>query len=502
MTTAVHRIHFKAISQLNIHPLLIQTSNIHHPPTQSIAAAPLNLNHPILSKLESCPNLSQFNQIHAQITTSGLFNNVFAASRLLKCCTDTLNPPNLPLGQLIFSQIQNPDVFSYNLVIKAFSLSCHPLKSLSLYQELLNRGLSPNEYTFCFLLDCCSRGIALWEGRQVHAHLKKHGLDTKLHSGTSLLHMHGDCGALTDALRSFEEIPVRSDVSWGAVIDACVNHGEVGNGLRLFKEMRSLDLEPNNATLVSVLSACAELGDVTVGRAVHAYVAVRGSVLNITLGTSLVDMYAKSGAIDMAMAVFSAMHVRTVASWNCLIHGMAINGQGDKAITLLEMMQHDDDINPNGTTFLSVLHACSHSGLVEDGIKLFAEMSKFYKIVPTIEHYGCMVDLYGRAGRISEAMDLISSMPMRPDIGIWGALAVACKAHGCRDLGELMAAKIIKMAPYDICGYLFLSDTYANESRWVDVIGLRKMMREMDIRKAAGYSSVANSFQQESTLLL
>lgn len=168
--------------------------------------------------------------------------------------------------------------------------------------------------------------MALWDGRQLHAHLNKHGLATATFSATSLIHLYGDCGALRDALQVFEQMRLRSNVSWGAMVDACIEHGKVFDGFKLFREMRSLGVEPSNATLVSSLSACAERGDLVGGRAVHGHIVVSGLELNVALGTSLADMYSKNGAIEVAMEVFSAMSLRIVASRNCLIHGMAING--------------------------------------------------------------------------------------------------------------------------------------------------------------------------------
>ncbi|XP_008793422.1 pentatricopeptide repeat-containing protein At1g09190-like [Phoenix dactylifera] len=498
---------YKPLSQASIYHSLIHTTPLlqnlsiptedHFPAPPEVAAAPppppLTLSHPVLSKLEACPNLHQFSQIHAHAITSGLFHNVFAASRLLRFCTASLSPPDLHLTNLLFSQIQHPDVFCYNLVIKALSFTSYPLNSLSLYRQLLLQGLCPNEYTFCFLLDSCSHGMALWEGRQLHVHLNKHGLAAATFSATSLVHMYGDCGALPDALRAFEQMQLRSNASWGAMVDACIEHGKVFDGLKLFREMRSLGVDPSNATLVSILSGCAEQGDLVSGRAVHGHIAASGLELNVTLGTSLADMYSKNGAIETAMEVFSAMPVRTVASWNCLIHGMAINGHAAGAKCLFEEMLLEGDVCPNEVTFLAILIACSHAGLIEDGVEYFSLMSKAYGMVPNIKHYGCMVDLYGRAGRVEDAVEFIRIMPMKPDIGIWGALLGACRTHGHKELGELLAAQIMKIAPHDSCGYLLLSDAYASDRRWDDVVGVRKVMREMVIRKMPGFSSICSS---------
>lgn len=451
----------------------------------------LTLEHPILSKLATCTILSQFKQVHARILTTGLFRNVFAASRLLKFVSTLLSPLDLPLVNLVFSQIQQPDAFCYNLVIKAHSWSSHPLNSLPLFQKLLLQGICPNEYTFCFLLDCCSQGLALEEGKQLHGHLKKHGLDSTVFAGTSLIHMYGVCGALQDALQSFDQMLQRSDVSWSAIIDAYVDNGEAIHGFALFQKMRSLGIEPNNATFVTILRACAEQCQLAIGRQVHAHVAVRGLELNVTLGTSLVDIYLKSAEIEQAFQVFSAMPKRNVASWNCLIHGLAMNGEAMRALSMFEMMEKDN-IRPNGVTFLGILHACSHAGLLADGLKYFSQMTQVYGISPNIKHYGCLIDLCARAGRVEEAITVVREIPVKPDIVIWFALLGGCRAHGCKNLKEMLAAQIVKVAPCDTCGYLLLSEAFATANCWNDVGRVRDIMKEMDIRKIAGRSSIAN----------
>lgn len=287
----------------------------------------------------------------------------------------------------------------------------------------------------------------------------------------------------------FDELPKKSNVSWGAMINSFITHGEFPRGLKLFSAMCRSGFFPSNATLVTILCLCAEQGKLDISRALHGYIVVSGLELNVTLGTSLIDVYSNCGAIGTAMEVFAAMPVKNVASWNCLIFGLATNGYGAKALEFFEQMKQEFNVRPNGLTFLGVLQACTHAGLVENGVQYFVQMWRDYGIMPSLKHYGCIVDLYGKAGKVKEAMEVIRTMPMKPDNVIWVALFSACKTHGYRDLGELMSANVIKLGADDTCGYMLLSDAYAIGKRWDDVISVRRLMREMDVKKMPGFSS-------------
>ncbi|MQL94216.1 hypothetical protein Taro_026867 [Colocasia esculenta] len=238
--------------------------HLRHPPPPPDR---LSLTHPILSKLESCtPDLAHFNQIHARAVATGLCDDAFAASRLIKFLTCRLETPDLRRAALLLSQVQHPDVFAYNLLLQAFSRSSTPLQSVDFYRDLLCRGLRPNGYSLCFLLACCARGLALREGRQVHGHLCKMGLDFETYAGTSLVHMYGECGDLMHARHLFDEMPHRTGVSWSAMVGAYATCGCLVEALRLFREMLRACIEVTNSAAVSALCACAKLGDLVLGR--------------------------------------------------------------------------------------------------------------------------------------------------------------------------------------------------------------------------------------------
>ncbi|RVX01532.1 Pentatricopeptide repeat-containing protein [Vitis vinifera] len=200
-------------------------------------------------------------------------------------------------------------------------------------------------------------------------------------------------------------------------------------------------------------------------------------------------MYSKCGAIEMAMEVFSRMPVKSVASWNCMINGLAMNGGGSAAIGLFKEMQASG-LGPNSATFLGVLHACSHGGLVNEALEYFSCMRELYGIETNVKHYGCMVDLYGRAGKLEKAVDVIRTMPMKPDIVIWGALLGGCKKHDNAKLGELVGAQIMKLQPHKVSGCSSLSDMYAMDGRWEDVISVRRMMLDMYVGREPGCSTL------------
>ncbi|KAA8543010.1 hypothetical protein F0562_021495 [Nyssa sinensis] len=455
----------------------------------NLAEHPLNLNNPILTKLATCRYIAHFDQIHCLLITTGMSRNVFAASRLLVISSFSLDPPNIPLAYLIFSQIQNPDVYSYNIIIKASSRTSRPLGSLHFYQKLLLQGLCRNEYTFCFLLTSCAQGLALQEGKQVHTHFIKHLLVGSVFADTSLVSMYGKCGDTGNASHVFDEMPYRSEVSWGAMMDAYINRGFLMLGLQLFAKMRCLGIKASNARLVGALCACAKQQDLVLGRIIHGHLEAMGLELNVTLGTSLVDMYSKCGAVQMAMEVFSGMPEKSVASWNCMISGLAMNGRGHMAIGLFKDMQASG-LKPNGTTFVGVLHACSHAGPENDALTYFLCMRNSYGIEPTVKHYGCMVDLHTRSGKLDKATEVIRTMPVKPDTVIWGALLGGCRKHGYAMLGELVGTQIMKLQPYQISGCSSLSDLYAMGGRWEDVISMRRMMLDMDIGREPGFSAL------------
>ncbi|OVA15306.1 Pentatricopeptide repeat [Macleaya cordata] len=250
------------------------------------------------------------------------------------------------------------------------------------------------------------------------------------------------------------------------------------------------DVKPNEATLVSVLTASASLGSLDRGIWVHSYINENEKIEpDVLLSTALLTMYAKCGAMELAREVFDKMSERNVVSWNSMIIGYGIHGHCEKSLETFMEMEKNGPV-PNDTTFLCVLSACTHAGMVLEGWWYFDLMQRVYKIEPKVEHYGCMVDLLGRAGLIKDSEELIRNMPMEAGPALWGALLSSCKTHSNFKLGEIVGKRLIELEPKDVGPYVLLSNIYAMEGKWDDVEKVRKMMKEKGLQKDAGFSLV------------
>lgn len=356
------------------------------------------------------------------------------------------------------------------------------------------RGVKPNKLTFPFLLKCCAVGSALSEGKQVHADAVKFGLDSDVYVGNNLINFYGRCKKILDARKVFDEMPERTPVSWNSVITACVENLWLRDGVEYFLKMRGSGFEPDETSMVLMLSACAELGYLSLGRWVHCQVVLRGMVLSCQLGTALVDMYGKSGALGYARLVFERMEKRNVLTWSAMILGLAQHGFAEEALSLFEMMsENHDNIRPNYVTYLGVLCACSHAGMVDEGYRYFREMEYVHGIKPLMVHYGAMVDIYGRAGLLREAYEFIQSMPVNPDPIVWRTLLSACSVHDAHDrtgIGDKVRKELLLVEPRRGGNLVIVANMYAEAGMWERAANVRRVMRDGGMKKMAGESCV------------
>ncbi|XP_043700325.1 pentatricopeptide repeat-containing protein At3g62890-like [Telopea speciosissima] len=308
-------------------------------------------------------------------------------------------------------------------------------------------------------------------------------------SWTSLVSAYAKCGLPDDAQRVFDEMPERNAVSWAAVVSAYSQSGRHKEALLVFHNMRSAGFEPTQATLISVLSSAAQLGALEEGKWVHGYIDYNGISLTASLGTALLNMYAKCGCIDDAMQIFAEMPLRDSLAWTAMISSLAMHGQGEKALVLFDEML-SLGLQPDHVTFVGVLSACSHAGLIEEGLYHFEHMKKVFRISPEVEHYGCMVDILGRGGYIEEAWHLVRTMPMEPDNLVLKSLLSACASYGRVEHAEWAAKKLIQLDPSSGSPYVLLANAYSSIGRWVDAGRVRKMMRERGVTKTPGCSLI------------
>ncbi|KAF7809364.1 pentatricopeptide repeat-containing protein [Senna tora] len=298
-------------------------------------------------------------------------------------------------------------------------------------------------------------------------------------------------GNIEAARRVFYSMPERDVVSWNSMIAGCVSVKDYAGALTLFFEMQNANVKPTQITLISILGACAETGALEIGRKIHQALKVGKYRIEGYLGNALLDMYAKCGNLNSAWEIFNGIRIKPVSCWNAMIVGLAVHGYSEEALGLFSAMEQKLDIvRPNRVTFIGVLIACSHMGLVDKARWYFDRMIKEYKIVPDVKHYGCMVDLLSRWGSLDEAYQMIKIVPFHASAVLWRTLLGACRRHGNVGLAEICFLQLAKLENLTDGDYVLLSNIYAEAEQWEDVIRVRSEMIDMHVSKKAGYSLV------------
>ncbi|GJN17810.1 hypothetical protein PR202_gb04908 [Eleusine coracana subsp. coracana] len=356
------------------------------------------------------------------------------------------------------------------------------------------RGAEPDRYTFPLALKAAAQaeppGSTL--RLQLHAAAAKRGLARHPFTESALISGYAKAGDLAAARRVFDENPHRGLGSWNALISGVSQAGESEEALTLFHDLRRNGVIPDDLTMVSVASACAALGDIGLAEQLHKCVLQchRPGRLDVTLTNTLVDMYAKCGRTDLARMVFDRMPAKDVSSWTTMIAGLATHGDEQGALDMFDDMRRET-VPPNRVTMLAVLSACAHGGLVDRGLGLLKQMEDGeIKVVPTVEHYGCVVDMLGRVGRVDEARALVEQrMPMDGNVVIWGTLLGACEKHGGNvSVGEWAAGRLVEAEPWNDGVYVVLSNIYAAAGMWGEVERVRKIMIERKVTNSPGCS--------------
>ncbi|XP_065863034.1 pentatricopeptide repeat-containing protein At5g66520 [Euphorbia lathyris] len=456
-------------------------------------------------------------QLHAQFVVSGLVNHPMCPRRLLQFYAAN-SETNYALS--IFNRIPSPDVFTCNTMMRGLILGKCPYDALLLYQQVLIRGLEPDNHTYTFALKACSHLKSLVEGKQVHCRIIKLGIAPDTHVHSSLIHMYTSSGSSDDAAgvlgefmeentvainsmisgylsngevdkgrAMFDKMTAKDVASWSAMISGYTKNGMHAEALALFQDMMALKTLPNESILVSLLSACAHLGALHQGRWIHAYIDKVGAMISTKLSTALIDMYVKCGDIQCGYEFFRKTSHKDVVTWGAIISGFAIYGQARKCFELFEEMLGEGKY-PNEVVFVAILSACSHAGYVEEGKHYFNQMIEDFGIRPSIEHYGCMVDLLGRAGRLKEAEELIISMPEQPNSIIWGAMLSGCRTHNDLKRGKWAFEQLIKLEPMSGDRYKLAGLMYAKAGEKEEADKIRKMMKDREMETTSGSSFI------------
>ncbi|XP_043693325.1 putative pentatricopeptide repeat-containing protein At5g59200, chloroplastic [Telopea speciosissima] len=480
---------------------------------QSNTSRRQQLENQAFSLLQACTSFKQVVQIHAHINRNSIHQNNFVATKLVSRCFSFHNPS---YATRVFAQVPDPNHYLWNTMIKGFVHAESYEDALKFYLKMVNHGSKSNSFTYPFVLKACAELTAFEEGEVVHGQLLKLGFSSDVYVQTSLIDIYGSCHHIVAARQVFDRIPERDIVAWNVIlasyvrcdlvgiakelfeyipgknvsswttmIGGYVQVGDYRKALEMFRRMQIEGVRPDKMTIVTVLSAIADLGSLDLGKWVHDYVKSNDIEIDDFMGTSLINMYSKCGSIDDAREVFVGIRLKTITCYNAMITGFAVHGLGEEAIKVFKEAERTgsgiDDI-----TMIGVLTACSHSGLVELGRMYFHSMREHYGIEPRMEHYGCMVDLLGRAGQFDEAMEIIDSI--EADQVMLYALAFACRIHGHVELGEELARRMTMLDPTNSGLLVLKSNLYAVNGRWEEAAGVRRLMENNGIQKKPGCS--------------
>ncbi|KAJ1287421.1 hypothetical protein BS78_02G008800 [Paspalum vaginatum] len=398
------------------------------------------------------------------------------------------------------------DVITWSAVIAGYAQRGCGHEALDAFQQMLLYGSEPNSITIISLLSACASLGALSPGRETHAYsLKKcllslddacgdgDGEDLMVHN--ALIDMYSKCRSFKAARSMFDSIPrkERNVVTWTVMIGGYAQYGDSNDALNLFSEMISKPyaVSPNAYTISCILMACAQLAALRMGKQIHAYI-IRHHQYEASLyfvANCLIDMYSKCGDVDTARNVFDIMPKRNEVSWTSMMSGYGMHGRGNEAVDIFDKMQKAGFV-PDDISFLVLLYACSHSGMVDQGLDYFDNMRRDYGVVATAEHYACVIDLLARSGRLDKAWRTVQEMPIEPTAVIWVALLSACRVHSNVELAEYALNKLVDMKAENDGSYTLISNIYATERRWKDVARIRQLMKNSGIKKRPGCSWV------------
>ncbi|CAK7340508.1 unnamed protein product [Dovyalis caffra] len=387
---------------------------------------------------------------------------------------------------VVFHDIKEKNVVSWTTLIAGYTHRGNSSRALQIFREMLLEGAEMNPHSISIAVRACASIGSENLGRQIHNAVIKQGFESDLPVMNSILDMYCRCGCLSEAKKYFNEMSEKDLITWNTLI-AGYERSDSIEALFIFLQMESDGFSPNCFTFTSLIAACANLAALHCGQQVHGGIFCRGLNGNLELSNALIDMYAKCGNIFDSHKIYSEMSCRNLVSWTSMMIGYGAHGYGKEAVELFDEMVRSG-IRPDRVVFMAVLSACSHAGLVDQGLRYFNCMMDDYHIKPNQEIYGCVVDLLGRAGRVEEAYQLIRSMPFMADESVWGALLGACKAHNLSKLGKLAAKKALALRPNMVETYVMLSNIYAAEGEWGEAARMRKMMKRAGCKKEAGRS--------------
>ncbi|XP_027070664.2 pentatricopeptide repeat-containing protein At3g24000, mitochondrial-like [Coffea eugenioides] len=424
-------------------------------------------------------------QLHAHVVKlQDVVNGVVANSLLTMYCKFGM----MENAQSLFQSLPKKNVVSWTAIISGLYQQRALEKALLQFYLMRQHGFEPNEYTLTMALSSCG-GIKQFDnGYALHAQLVKKGMASGAFVGTAIVDMYTELGQMDNAEKQLQEMgTIASAVSWNALIAGFVHNNNIEAALKAFHKMVLNYVPIDEYTFSNALKACSSLPSLSTSRQIHCWVIKASSERNLHVASSLIEVYGKCGSLDDAEKVFDQISMPDIVSWNCLVKAYSQHGYFEKAVSLFKKMVVEG-VKPSGSTFLAVLSACSHCGLVQEGKEFFKSMLMNYSVIPEETHYCCMVDLFSRSGHLEDALDFIKRLPIKPTAPIWRPLLAGCRCHCDLQLGEYVANRILELEPDDASVHVTLSNMYFDVGRLGELVKQRELMKLKEVKKEPGYS--------------
>ncbi|XP_044468316.1 pentatricopeptide repeat-containing protein At3g49170, chloroplastic [Mangifera indica] len=428
-------------------------------------------------------------QLHSWVIRAGLAYDVCIGCSMVDMYAKCTEDGSMGDSRKVFDRMLDHNVMSWTAIITGYVQSggCDE-EAIKLFCDMIQGGhVAPNHFTLASVLKACGNLLNSGVGEQVYTHAVKRGLALDNCVGNSLISMYARSGMMDDARKAFDSLFEKNLVSYNTMVEAYAKNLNSEEAFEVFNEIEDSGVGVSAHTFASLLSGASCIGAASKGEQIHARIIKSGFESNHLTCNALISMYSRCGNIEAAFQVFKEMDDRNVISWTSMITAFAKHGSAARALEVFREML-EAGIRPNGITYIAVLSACSHVGLISEGWKLFRSMHEEHGILPRMEHYACMVDLLGRSGSLIDALEFIRSMPFMADALVWRTFLGACHVHGDTVLGKHAAEMILEQDPNDPAAYILLSNLYASAGQWDDVADIRKIMKERNLIKEAGCS--------------
>ncbi|KAF8387589.1 hypothetical protein HHK36_026242 [Tetracentron sinense] len=415
---------------------------------------------------------------------SGFESDLYVSNALIDMyckCGDTLE------AHCIFCNMIYKDVVSWSALIAGHSQNYEYRESLELYMEMKGSGIKTNAVTLASVLPGFANLKLLKHGKEMHNYILRHGFESDIFVGGALIDMYANCGSMREAEFIFKIMSGRDITIWNSMIVGHALNGDIDSAFGILRRIRESKLRPNSITILSILPLCTRMGTLRWGKEIHGYAARNCLETVVSVGNSLIDMYCKCGYLELGVKVFDQMVEKDSVTYNTIISAYGSHGHGEQAFSFFDQMKAAI-IRPNKITFIALLSACSHAGIIDRGWLFYNSMIADYGILPDMEHYACMVDLLGRAGRLDDACEFIRRMPVEPDINVLGSLLGACRVHNKVELAEHVGRRIFQKNLEDPGYYVLLSNIFASTERWADALKIRTMIKAKGLGKKPGNS--------------